>query len=201
MSMDYSTYLSYREDILAWIKERLKPARYVHSLGVEQTAVNLARQYGVSFEEASLAGLLHDNAKYLDINLQRKIAQKAFPKIDFDMDYASVFHAFAGAAEAKKRYPDLITDDMYNAIAYHTTGRKKMSPLEQIIYCADFIEPNRTPFEGLDEAKTAVFSDLETGTLLILKQTDEYVLSKNKRSFPLTKEAIKYYEKHRKDKK
>ena len=78
--MDYQEYLRYREDILKWIDGRIKKSRYQHTLGVEQTAVTLARKFGADPNLASLAALLHDNAKNLDLNVQLSICKKEFPK-------------------------------------------------------------------------------------------------------------------------
>ena len=99
--MDYQEYLRYREDILKWIDGRIKKSRYQHTLGVEQTAVTLARKFGADPNLASLAALLHDNAKNLDLNVQLSICKKAFPKkYNLTSDYTSILHAFAGSVEA-----------------------------------------------------------------------------------------------------
>jgi len=191
--MDYQDYLRYRSDILDWISLRLKNSRYTHTLGVEQTAVTLARKFGQDPNLASLAALLHDNAKNLDLDEQFAICKKAYPKkFSLTMDYASILHAFAGAEEARKRYPDLPLD-VFEAIRYHTTGRPGMSDLEKNIYCADFIEPNREPFEGLDEARKQVFSNLDDGLCYILRHTTAYINGKGKKLYPLTAKAMKYY--------
>ena len=57
-----SINLSFAEmkDIL---KKRLKPSRYEHSLGVSDTAVFLAKRFGVDETKAKVAGLLHDCAR------------------------------------------------------------------------------------------------------------------------------------------
>ena len=47
----------------ALLESRLKPERYVHSLGVAEKAGKLARRFGVDETKARLAGLLHDNAR------------------------------------------------------------------------------------------------------------------------------------------
>ena len=48
------------EEMKAELQKRLKPSRYQHSLGVAETAVELARRFGVDEEKARIAGLLHD---------------------------------------------------------------------------------------------------------------------------------------------
>lgn len=190
--MEYQDYILLREDILSWIGGRLKASRIRHTLGVEQTAVSMARQYHEDPQAASLAGLLHDNAKNLDISLQLSIARRAYPDMEFSMEYSSVLHAFAGASEARNHYPQL-SSDIINAICYHTTGRPEMSRLEKIIYCADYIEPNRPDFPGLKESRALVFQDLDRGLYQIMCQTTDYVVKRGKQMHPLTLQALSYY--------
>ena len=45
------------------LSERLKPARFRHTMGVAETAERLARKYGADPMRARLAGMLHDCAK------------------------------------------------------------------------------------------------------------------------------------------
>ena len=51
------------EEMKAELQKRLKPGRFRHSLGVADTAVFLARRFGVDEEKARVAGLLHDCAR------------------------------------------------------------------------------------------------------------------------------------------
>ena len=48
------------EEMRARLEERLAPGRYQHSLGVADTAAELARRFGMDEERARTAGLLHD---------------------------------------------------------------------------------------------------------------------------------------------
>ncbi len=189
----YSDYLALRTDIIQWIQKRLKPSRFQHTLGVEQAAVSMARLYGEDQQNASIAALLHDNAKNLPIETQLEICRLNYPKeLCLTMDFASVLHAFAGAPEAKLRYPGL-SDSILNAIRYHTTGRPAMTKLDKIIYCADYIEPNRQPFDGLEEARKTLMKNLDDGFWLILNQTNDYVEDRHKPVHPLTRMTIDFY--------
>lgn len=142
---------------------------------------------------ASIAALLHDNAKNLSVDDQLSLCQDVFPKQKLSKDYAAILHAFAGAVEAKNRYPEL-SDDIVNAIAFHTTGRPGMSVLEKIIYTADYTEPNRETFPGLEEARKELYQDLDQGLKRILRQTSGYVSGKGKKVHPLTMQTLAYYD-------
>ncbi|MCI8632689.1 MAG: HD domain-containing protein [Lachnospiraceae bacterium] len=186
-------YQELRNDILAWLSKRLKPKRITHTLGVEETAVALARIWENDVYEASLAALLHDNAKNLDTQFLYEICQKEYPSFSLSLEYASVLHAFAGASIAAKRYP-MLSEDIIYAICYHTTARPHMSLLEKIIYAADFAEPGRESIPGLEIIRERLFIDLEAGIRQILQQTVSYVNLKKKKIHPLTLDALQYYE-------
>ncbi len=139
-----------RKDLKEWLKGRLTPKRYQHSLGTEQTAQELAVIFGVDSEKAALAGLLHDNAKCIDYNdLLQLIQEKKFDIDDEIKQNHKIIHAYAGAYIAKKEL-NLQDEDVFNAIMYHTTGRLNMSLLEKIVYLADKIEPNTRDLEFRD---------------------------------------------------
>ena len=185
-------YQEYREDILQWIKSRLKPKRFHHTLGVEETAIILARTYGYDYKEASLAALLHDNAKNLEQEELYKICQKHFPEYNLTAEYATVFHAFAGSITAKEKYPEL-SNEILSSICFHTTGRPEMTLQEKIIYAADYAEPGRDSFPGLELIREQVFQNLDAGIRLMLQQTIDYVKMKKKNIHPLTLTTLEYF--------
>ena len=51
------------EQMTEKLKNELLEKRFVHSIGVMECAVELARIYGADEEKAAIAGLLHDCAK------------------------------------------------------------------------------------------------------------------------------------------
>ena len=53
------------EEIKLYLKENLMEKRYIHTLGVADTAKKLAKLNGISEEKAEIAGLAHDVAKNL----------------------------------------------------------------------------------------------------------------------------------------
>ncbi|MBR3688541.1 MAG: HD domain-containing protein, partial [Lentisphaeria bacterium] len=64
-----------REKIEFKLKKELDRQRFEHTLGVEKTAVNMARIFGEDEEQAALAGLLHDCAKCLPLSQMIKAAK------------------------------------------------------------------------------------------------------------------------------
>ncbi|WIF96187.1 bis(5'-nucleosyl)-tetraphosphatase (symmetrical) YqeK [Caminicella sporogenes] len=167
------------EYLTSQLKKRVSSKRFIHSLGVSETAEKLAKLYNAPIEKAKIAGLLHDYAKDLQDDEAREYIVQFGLKLDdvlkFDINLA---HGQIGA-ELVKRELNISDSDILNAIKYHTTGRENMSILEKIVYIADYIEPSRD-FPGVDELRQAAFSNLDEGILLALDKTITYVVKKGK---------------------
>ncbi len=193
MKRNKLSYPELREKILKDLSKHLSESRFKHTLGVEETAVKMAEHFGVPIEGASLAALLHDNAKYKDIDDQLKLCRVYPVEMELTKAYSSVLHAFAGAVRAKNKFEGL-SQDVIEAIRWHCTGRPEMSDLEKIIYIADYIEPNRKKFEGLSQARELAMKDLDACMYLILQQTLDYVKEKKHAIYPMTYLAYEYYQ-------
>lgn len=171
----------------------LSPARFLHSQGVADEALKLAKVYGIDKEKAYLAGLLHDCAK--DYPDNEKLRLSKYYKIKLDeaiLEQISLVHSFLGAEIAKDQY-SIENQDIINAIRYHTTGRANMSKLEKIIYLADFFEPNRKYFNGIDKIKELAYTDLDKAMKFALEHTINYNKAKNRLIHYLSVEALEYY--------
>ena len=125
------------------LREMLDDYRYIHSLGVAESARELAVIYGYDTDKAYKAGLLHDimkNAtKYYQLQIMEKggiilsQAEKNNPKL---------WHAMAGECYLRL---ELGIDDkeLLSSVRYHTTGKEGMSLLDKIVYIADYISAER----------------------------------------------------------
>lgn len=167
--------------------------RYHHTMGVMYTAASMAMSHGVDVEKALYAGLLHDCAKCIsDVN-KLKMARKYGLKISkTEKQNPGLLHAKLGAYLASEKYK-IKDQDIINAIASHTTGRPKMSPLEKIVYIADYIEPGRKPLPNMSEVRPLAFSDLDLCLYRILEDSVKYLETTGKAIDPTTKETYLYY--------
>lgn len=130
------------EEIENDVKSVLSEYRFTHSLGVVKKAVELAKIYGVQEETAKKVGIAHDIAKEMTDEEMIEYAKANNIRIDeIETVKPSLLHGKIGADIAAKKYG--FTEDMVNAIKWHTTGRENMSMLEKIIYVADKTEENR----------------------------------------------------------
>ena len=124
------------------VKSVLSEYRFTHSLGVAKKAIELAKIYGVQEEIAKKVGIAHDIAKEMTDEEMIEYAKANNIRIDeIETVKPSLLHGKIGADIAAKKFG--FTQDMINAIKWHTTGRENMSMLEKIIYVADKTEENR----------------------------------------------------------
>ncbi|MCD8120234.1 MAG: bis(5'-nucleosyl)-tetraphosphatase (symmetrical) YqeK [Lachnospiraceae bacterium] len=181
------------EEIRKDLKKRLSPGRYQHTIGVYYTAICLAMRYQASLEQAGLAGLLHDCAKYgSDEAILRRCEKHDIPLTEEDRVILPPLHAKLGAYYAKNRYA-VDDPDVLNAIEFHTTGRENMSLLEKIIFVADYIEPGRNKADHLKELRSLAFQDLDQTVLLIAKGTIDYLEKQKLPVMELTRDVYAYY--------
>ena len=124
------------------LKEILTPERYLHTLGVKDCAVELAKRYGADVKKAEIAGLLHDCAKCMEKEVLKSFITKNIKDIQKnEMKNYKTLHAPVGANLVCTKYK--INDkEIINAVRWHTLGRVNMGLLEKIIFLADKIEKN-----------------------------------------------------------
>lgn len=181
------------------MQEKLQSAlsikRYIHTLGVADEAERLAEIYGTQKDrqKARVAGLLHDCAKDFPPEVRDRFCKEYKVPIDDAMKaLPDLIHPFLGAEVARRDY--LVADEeILDAIRFHTTGRANMTLLEKIIYIADYIEPNRERFEGIEEARRLAYLDLDMAMKYILEQTIAYVKERGRALHPYSAEALEYY--------
>lgn len=131
------------EKYKALLKTKLKETRYIHSLGVMQTAYDLAITYGEDAEKAKLAGLLHDITKYFTKEEHLKILSENGIEITEEiLNSPNIWHSYTSAFYVRNEL-GISDEEIFKGIYYHTTGKSDMTLFEKIIYVADLVEPNR----------------------------------------------------------
>ncbi|HBL1284538.1 TPA: bis(5'-nucleosyl)-tetraphosphatase (symmetrical) YqeK [Enterococcus faecium] len=193
MNMDYSNeYTAYsRENLMQKIQMRMSEQRFKHVLGVEETAVALAKKYGASPEKSSIAALTHDYAKERpDEEFKMVIVRDGFDPELLNYNNA-IWHGLVGASFVERELG--ITDaEILHAIRVHTTGAAKMSLLDKIIYVADYIEPGRD-FPGVQDARAIAWADLDEAVAFETKHTLAHLLAQEQQIYPKTIETYNYW--------
>jgi len=164
-------------EMIEKLKSVLKESRFIHTLGVADTAVYLAEKYGADKEKARIAGLLHDCAKNIPGDEAIKYCEENGVNLkEVCIHEHSLIHAYLGAYLAKYEY-GVDDEEILSAIYYHTTGKENMSLLEKIVYVADTIEPSRTQ-AGVDVLRTLAETNLDGALLKAIESTIRHILNK-----------------------
>ena len=166
------------EKMNLYLKSNLLEKRYMHTLGVADTAKRLAKLNGVSEKKAEIAGLAHDVAKNLSIDKMREMMKENNVIIsEIEEKNMNLWHSIVAPIEAKDKL-GIDDDEILDAIRWHTTGKEDMSTLTKIIYIADMIEPGRN-FDGVDEIRRATFDNLDKGVYFGLTSSIKILLARN----------------------
>ena len=175
------------------LKTVLKPSRYRHTLGVAYTASCMAMVFGEDITKAYRAGLLHDCAKGFSIERQRELCKRYHISLEGTLtESPQLMHQEIAPFLARDEYEEEDAQ-VLSAIACHTTGKIAMTPLEQIVFIADYMEPNRKMIPGLSEVRKLAFEDLDTCTETILNNTINYLKECGQKIDKRTIRTYEYY--------
>jgi putative HD superfamily hydrolase of NAD metabolism len=164
-------------DIKVVLEKTLKPKRFKHSLGVMETAISLARNFGENTTEAELAGLLHDCARDIKTDEAFGLCRKFGIEIDeVSRQQPELLHGSLGRKLALELY-GVESKQVLEAIEVHTLGRPGMGKLSKIIFVADNIEPGRV-FPEVENIRKAASENLDMAVLLSMDSAIKYVISK-----------------------
>lgn len=161
------------------LRKNLTKATFEHSKRTVYCAIALNATLGLEFRKVFLASLLHDCAK----NMPGDFGLKGVP--------APAVHQFAGAIVAEREY--MLKDaEALDAIRYHTTGKKNMTELGKLVYCADMLEEGRTYPEAAELRRIAE-QDFERGFRACVNASAAWLEKKGVKPHYLTAECAEYY--------
>ena len=173
-----------REQALSIVKEHLTEKRYVHTIGVMETAIILAERFGADVKQAELAAIFHDYAKFRNREEMKQIIIDQHMPQDLLNFHHELWQAPVGAYLVKNEC-GIEDEEVLSAITYHTTGRVDMTLLEKVIFLADYIEPGRS-FPGVEEVREKAKENLNTAVVYALRNTITFLLSKSTTIYPNT---------------
>jgi predicted HD superfamily hydrolase involved in NAD metabolism len=173
-----------RDIALETVKQQLTEHRYVHTIGVMNTSIELAERFNADVKKAELAAIFHDYAKFRPKEEMKSIIIKENMAADLLIHSNELWHAPVGAYLVEKEVG--ITDvEILDAIKYHTTGRVNMNTLEKVIFLADYIEPGRI-FPGVDEVRETAKTNLNKAVYEALRNTISFLLRRQQLVYPQT---------------
>jgi len=133
------------------LRDRLPGPRVTHSIFTAEYLSSLSGTLCLDHDEAVTAGLLHDYCR----DLQRETfleeaRRRRMPISESQLEKPALLHGPLAAELCREQFD--ITDTVYEAIYWHTTGRPGLGRLGQALYVADFAEPGRK-FQEAAEAR------------------------------------------------
>lgn len=165
-------------------RRQMPDKRWKHTLGVVDTAIQLAKRYDGDPDKAELAALLHDYSKAWAIDrMEAIIRERHLPPELLDHD-KELWHAHVGAWAVATEH-GIADEEVLDAIRYHTSGRENMTKLDKIVCLADYIEPGRD-FPGVDKLRKLAKHNMEEALIAAFGSTIEVLVERGKRIFPLT---------------
>jgi predicted HD superfamily hydrolase involved in NAD metabolism len=166
--------------------------RYAHVLRVARTAEALAHKHGANPQCARIAGLLHDLARlYPGERLLRECEERGMPIGEFERANPIVLHAPLGAELAHDWF-GVDDEAILSAIRKHTLAAATMTPLDEILYLADGLEPGRD-YAGRADMLALAFDDLAAAMAAHLTESLNYQRERNLTPAPQTLAALEHY--------
>ena len=202
MTQENEMRLQYIRNSLVRYEE---PQRLEHTLGVYRECLWMSKVFGLSEEDSysvCAAALLHDIAKTLPLEKALLLAEKQGKTLKTDIP--TVIHQYTGAMLALEDFGrDIVNDDILSAIECHTTGKAGMTPLDKMLFVADFTEAGRKYRSCLEfreylhdgcekinkNDKNARYQLLDDVTKRIVGYTITYLTEKGKKIDPAMIEA------------
>ena len=176
-----------REISLELHDEKRRP----HVIGTAETARALAERWGADPDVAYRAGILHDITKALGGREQLHLCEKyGMILTPLQRENPKLLHAKTGAVVAREIFGE--SEDLVQALWWHTTGRARMSILEKILYIADYMEPNRR-FTGVEKLRELVWTDLDAAVFCGLDQSVTLLREQGRIIDPDSLEGWEYY--------
>jgi predicted HD superfamily hydrolase involved in NAD metabolism len=156
------------------------------------TAKQLASHWNIDTQKAILAACIHDAAKAL--SPQELTARNIILADDMQETYLhfpKVWHALIANEYAAIRF-GIDDKDVLSAATWHTTGKSNMSPLDQIIFIADYIEPGRNvPLRPY--IQSLAYENLDQATYALSTETLRHLLHKAAPLHPLGLDCRAFY--------
>ncbi len=165
--MDYT-------ELKSIMKERLPEKRFMHSVGVAETARSLAKRFSAGESDALIAGIYHDAYRYIEKEeALRIVKENSIEVFKEELENESLLHAPI-AAFFMPRDAGCVSKECIKAVRCHSLGSKDMGILGAIIYIADYTEPGRKHLDDEERKKIFSLESLEKMVLYVIEKQKEY---------------------------
>ncbi len=183
----------------SYVSERQSEKRFRHTCGVEEEAAYIGRYYlPEQVDLLRAAAILHDMTKCVPDEEQIALCESlGIVLTEMDRLTPQTLHGKSAEEMIKRELPEFAIPEILQAVRVHTTGDKKMSLFDKIIFLSDYIEagrpyPNckrmREKFHALCENKRT--EDLDSVICEVLLLTIEFL---EKNHLPIAPATIEAY--------
>ena len=141
----------------ARLRRELSSRRYSHSIAVARYARSMGLRLGVDTVRCELAGLVHDLAREWPAARLLRLADDEDWQLDeLERTNPLLLHGRA-AAHILQREFNIEHEDVLLAVRHHTLGHPDLGPVGKVLFCADYLSPDRARVE---ESFRAAVADL-----------------------------------------
>ena len=184
--------ISYIE-LYDFVKRKLKESRFIHSVGVAETAAELAVRFSADSESARYVGIYHDAYRYdADVNTAAMLEQNGMKLYPEEVQTPMLLHGPLAAFHMREDCGDDIPDSYIIAVRHHTLGSKDMGRLGAILYISDYIEPGRKHLNADDRSYILAPDSLEEITIRIMDMQNSYFKREGIKSAGVSEELYSY---------
>jgi predicted HD superfamily hydrolase involved in NAD metabolism len=158
---------------LARLRETLPEKRLSHCIFTAEYLSSYAETIGVDHDEAVAAGLLHDLCR--DMSKPELLAcarELRLPVSEEALKKPVLLHGPVAAERCRTEFG--ISDAVYEAIYWHTTGRPGLGMLGQGLCLADFAEPMRKYPEAAEARARLRSNGFSDAMLYVAEQEVEF---------------------------
>ncbi|MCK9547517.1 MAG: bis(5'-nucleosyl)-tetraphosphatase (symmetrical) YqeK [Sphaerochaeta sp.] len=158
----------------------LSPMRRRHSLAVATTAVALNTRYrlGIDGDELYEAGLHHDLAREWESEaLVRFSVDEQVEVSDEELAHPVLLHAPVAAVVLERAG---MSHAQVLAVRHHTLGSSEMGLMGKALFCADYLEPNRTHLNDEERRLLLQEATIEALCLRVLERAWQWRRSEGK---------------------
>lgn len=157
------------------VKSMIKESRFIHSLGVAETARMLADRFSLDEEKALICGIYHDSYRYsTDESTIPLLLANGYKIEKEEEDDVMLLHGALASLYFERDTLLDVTQDMKDAVRFHTLGSPSMGKLGAIIYISDYIEPGRKHLEDSDRIRILEKETIEEMVLSIIEMQRPY---------------------------
>lgn len=177
------------DEVEAYVRG-LYPSLIEHIQRVRLEAQTLAKRFQLDADRVDLATTAHDIARLTAASELRRLAQEYNLTVHpVEEDLPVLLHGPVGAEWLRRRF-SLDDHDVLEAVRWHSTATRGLSPLGKVVFLADKLDPEkagRYPFQP--KVRALAHEDLDAAVLLFLNQDLLSFLSKDGIAHPASLEA------------